>query len=108
MEISDLEDTLDRSSIVRSPKLIVTRVDNNSEEEEEMTLNPRKGLKELFAGRNKWLPFKDVPKSQSFPALPPPPPPTLNLLPMPNLKKKRKEREGAEEGELVPQKEPKQ
>ena len=107
MEIFYSEDTLDRPSIVRSPKLIVARVDNNSEEEEEMALNPRKGLKELFVGRNKGLPFKDVPKSQPLPALPPPPPPTLNLLPMLNLKKKRKEREGAKEGELVPQKEPK-
>ena len=33
--------------------------------------------------------------------LSPPHSPTVNLLPMPNLKKKRKEKEVAEEGEVV-------
>ena len=35
-------------------------------------------------------------------------PPTVNPFTVANLKKKRKEKEVAEEGELVPQKEPKQ
>lgn len=108
VEISNLEGALDRSSTVRYSKLIVTQVDSSSEEEEEMAFNPRKGLKELIVGRNKRLSSKDAPKSQSLPALPPPLSLTLNLLPMPNLKKKRNEKEGAKEGELVPQKEPKQ
>ena len=73
-----------------------------------MALNLRKGLKELLTGRNKGSSSIVAPKFQPFPALPPPSPSALNLLSMPNLKKKRKEKEGAEEGELVPQKEPKQ
>ena len=58
-------------------------------------------------GRNKGSSSKDAPKSQPLPTLPPPPPPVLNLFPMSNLKKKKKEKEGTEERELVPQKEPK-
>ena len=107
MEISDSKGELNRSSIVHSPKLIVARVDSNSEEEEEMALNQRKGLKELLVGKNKGSSSKDAPRSQPLPALPFPPPPTLNLLPLPNLKKKWKEKKGAEEGEVIPQKEPK-
>lgn len=38
----------------------------------------------------------------------PPPSPIVGLLPIPNLKKKMKEKEIAKEGEVVPQKEPKQ
>ena len=108
MEISNSKGALDRSFTVRSSKLIVAWVDSSSEKEEEMAFNPRKGLKELFVGRNKRLSSKDAPKSQPLPALPPPLSLTLNLLPMPNLKKKRNEKEGAKEGELVPQKKPKQ
>ena len=63
MEISNLEGALDRSSTVRSPKLIVAQVDSSSKEEEEMALNPRKGLKELLEGRNKGSSSKDAPKS---------------------------------------------
>ena len=37
----------------------------------------------------------------------PPPPLTVRLLSIPNLKKKRKEKEIVEEGEVVPEKEPK-
>ena len=39
--------------------------------------------------------------------LSPAPPPTVNMFAMANLKKKRKENEVANEGEVVPQKEPK-
>ena len=77
-----------------------------------MALNPRKGLKDLMVGRNKGSSSKEAPKSQLPPSLPLPPPlpppiTTLSLLPIPNLKKKRKEQE-VEEGETVLQKEAKQ
>ena len=68
------------------------------------TLNPRKGLRDLMARRNKGSSSKEVPKSQAPTNLPPPfPPPTttLGLLLIPNLKKKMKEQE-VEEGEMVP------
>ena len=74
---------------------------DSSEEEEEMVLNQRKCLKELLRGTN-----KGISGSQPLPTLPPPPSPTVELLPIPNLKKKRKEKEIAEEGEVVLQKEP--
>ena len=73
-------------------------------------MNPRRGLKNLIAGRNKGSSSKEVSKSQVPAHLPlPPPPPTtsLGLIPLPNLKKKRKEQE-LEEGEVVPQKGTKQ
>ena len=103
MEISDSKGELDRSSVVRSPRLIVTRVDNSFKEEEEMALNPRKGLKGLAS--------KDALKFQPLPALPPSPfPPAVSLLPIPYLKKKRKEKEKeiTEEGEVILHEEPKQ
>lgn len=51
---------------------------------------------------------KDTSGSQLPLALPPPPPPpTVGLLPIPNLNKKRKEKEIVEKGDLVPEKEPK-
>ena len=90
MEIADSEGALNRSSTVCSPRLIVAWVDSNSEEEQEMALNSRKGLKELLARKNKGSSSKDAPRSQPLLALPPPPHLTLNLLPMPNLKKKKK------------------
>ena len=71
-----------------------------------MSLNQRKGLRDLLAGRNQGSISKEVPKSQTPPNLPsPPPPPTTNLslLPISNLKKKRKDQE-LEKGEVVPQK----
>ena len=62
-KISDFEEELDRASIACSPKLIVARVDPNSEEDKEMDLNPRRGLKDLLIGRYKGSSSKDVPKS---------------------------------------------
>ena len=53
VEISNSDGELDRSSIVRSPKLIVAWMDNSFDEEKEMALNRKKGLKELLAERNK-------------------------------------------------------
>lgn len=64
-----------------------------------MTLNLRKGLKNLLAGRNKRSSFKEALKSQPLPTLLPSLPSTA-LLPIPNLKKKRKEQE-VEKGEVV-------
>ena len=69
-----------------------------------MALNPRKGMKDLTVGRNKASSSKEAPKSQLPLTLPPPPPPpttTVDLLPILNLKKKRKKQE-VEEGEVVP------
>ena len=88
---------------------MVARIDNSSEEEEEeMALNLRKGLKDLLAGRNKGSSSKEAPMSQPLPTFPFPPLPNIvGLLPIPNLKKKRKEQE-VENGEVVRQKEAKQ
>ena len=111
IHISDLEDEFDRISGVRTPGLMVVRVvDSSEKEEEEMALNPRKGLRDLMARRNKRSSSKEVPKSQVPANLPfPPLPPTTKLgqLFILILKKKRKEQE-VEEGEMVPQKEAKQ
>ena len=67
-----------------------------------MSLNPRKGLKDILTGRNKGSSSKEAPKTQPLSSLPLPPPLITSLLPLPNLKKKRKEQE-VEEGEVVRQ-----
>ena len=108
VEILDSKSELDRSSAAHSPQLIIVEVDSSSEEEDAMALNPRKSLRDLMAGRNKGSSSKEAPKSQLPPSLPLPPPlstTTAGLLPIPNLKKKRKEQEVEE---VVPQKEAKQ
>ena len=92
IHISDAEDEFDRISGVRTLCLVVANIDNSSEEEEEeMALNPRKGLKELLTGRNKGSSSKEAQRSQPLPTLSPPPPPTISLLLMPYLKKRMKE-----------------
>ena len=53
LEPSNSEAELDRFSAANSPKLLVAWVDTNFEEVEEMALNPRRGLKDLVAERNK-------------------------------------------------------
>ena len=109
VEIPDSEGELNRALIARSPRLIIAEIDSSSEEEDPMSLNSRKGLRDLMDGRNKGSSSKKVPKPQDPANLPlPPPPPTtaLGLLPIPNLKKKRKEQELEEE--MVPQKGAKQ
>ena len=65
-----------------------------------MAFNPRKGMKDLLSGRNKGSSSKEALKSQPLSTLPPLLPPTTSLLPIPNLKKKRKEQE-VKEGEVV-------
>ena len=106
VQVSDSEDELDRFSSVRTPGLVIAHIDDSLEDEEKMALNRKKGLKELFAERN-----KGTSRSQPLHTLlHPHPPPTVDLLPIPipNLKKKRKEKEIVEEGEVVSQKESKQ
>ena len=96
VQVLDSEDELNRVFVVRPFGLVITRINDSSkdEEEEEMSLNPRKGLKDLLAGRKKGSEPKDVPRSYPLPNLPPPPPhpPITGLLSIPNLRKKRKEK----------------
>ena len=79
--------------------------DNSSKDEEkEMALNQRKGLRDFMARRNKGSSSKEVPKSKAadnLPSLHPPPTTSLDLIHLPNLKKKRREQE-LEEGEVAP------
>ncbi|KAL0013065.1 hypothetical protein SO802_000134 [Lithocarpus litseifolius] len=78
-DISDSEGNLDKSSAAPSPKLIVARVDESIGKEEEMALDPRRGLRDIMANRNKGSSSKGVPKSQVLDDLPPPLPPTTTL-----------------------------
>ena len=82
--------------------------DSLEEEEEEMAMNRKKGLHELLMDRDKGLAPKGALGFQPPVALPPHSPPIVNPFIVANLKKKRKEKELAEEEELVSQKEPKQ
>nr|POF26706.1 hypothetical protein CFP56_60856 [Quercus suber] len=107
VQVLDLEDELDRFLGVLTLRLVIARMDDNLEDEKEMALNRKKGLKELLAERNKELAQKGASGSQHLPAFRLPPS-AINLLLMHNLKKKRKENKVAEEGEVVPQKEPEQ
>ena len=93
IQVLDSEDELDRSSSVRTPRLIISWVDDSleEEEEEEMALNRKKGLHKVFANRAKGLTPKDTSGSQSPLTLPPHPPSIVNLFAIANLKKKRKE-----------------
>ena len=106
VQVSDSEDEPDRFSSVRTLSLVIAHINDSLEDEEKMALNRKKGLKELFVERNKGT-LRPQPLHT---LLPPPPPPTVDLLPIPipNLKKKMKEKEIAEEGEVVSQKESKQ
>ena len=64
IHVLDAEDKFNRFSGVHTSSLVVGRVvDSSEEEEEEMALNLRKGLKDLMVGRNKWSSSKGVPKS---------------------------------------------
>ena len=105
VELLDSEADLDRFSAAHSLRLIVARVDTNSEDEEGgMDLKQRTSLKGLLANRNNGSASNEVPKTQV------PPPLSLiavGLLPNPNLKRKRKVQE-VEEGEVIPPKGAKQ
>ena len=64
IHISDPEDEFDRTSGVCTPGLIVAKIDDSfEEEEEEMAFNLRKFLKDLLVGRNKGSSSKEAPKS---------------------------------------------
>ena len=62
IELSDSEAKLDRLFAAHS-LILVTRVNNSSEEEEEMALNSRRDLKDLVAGRNKGSSSKKAPQT---------------------------------------------
>ena len=107
IQVLDLEDELDRSSGIHSSRFIVVRITSSleeEEEEEEMPLERKKGssLCELLARRSKGSVSKDALGFQ----LPPPPlshpPPLLSTFVPANLKKRKKNEEVVEEGELVP------
>ena len=63
IQLLDSEDELHRHSAAHFPRLIVAHVDPSSEEDEEMDINLRRGLKGLITGRNKWGLPKKVLKS---------------------------------------------
>ena len=87
VEILDSKGKLDKASVARSPKLVVARVDPSSEEDEKMDLNPRRGLKDLLAGRNKGSLSEKTFKSlvlANLPPLHPLPTTTFGLLPIPD------------------------
>ena len=104
IQVSNLEDDLDKFSDVHPFGLIVARVDNSLEEEkDEIPLNnKKKGLCQLLASRAKRSTPKDALGSPPLP--PPPPSPALLVNPFApaNLKKRNKDKEVAEKGELVP------
>ena len=108
IELSDFETNLDKLSVAHSPRIIVAWVDTSSEEEEEMALNLRRGLKDLVAGRNKGLSSKEAAQTQLPPNLPLPPfPSPPGLLLDPNLQKKNRKEKDIDEGENVPPKQQK-
>ena len=108
IQVLDSEDEPDRLLGVYTSSLVITCGGNSSKEEEnEMALNKKKSLHELFTKRAKGLASKDTQGLNPF-LLSSPPSPTVNMFAVANLKKKRKENEVPEEGNVVPQKEPKQ
>ena len=70
-----------------------------------MSLNKKKGLRELLADRAKGSTPKDTSQSQPHLPIPFPPPLAINPFAPTYLKKRKKEKVVAKEGELVPQKE---
>ena len=73
IQVSDIEDEPNRLSGVCTPSLVIAHIDNSfeEEEEEEMALNKKKGLRELLTDKAKGSAPKDTPRSQPLPALPP-------------------------------------
>lgn len=67
-----------------------------------MPLEWKKGLRELLAGKVKGSVPKDALGSQPLPTLPPPPPPLVNPFAPANLKKRKKGKEVANKGEVIP------
>ena len=61
IQVSDSEDEPDKFLGVHAPGLVIARIDNSlEEEEEEMSLNRKRGLHELLANRAKGLAPKDT------------------------------------------------
>ena len=90
--ISEAEEETDEYSCVQTPTLIVTYVEDSSDNEEEvMTLKPTPSLRELMKGRNKAPSPQEANKSKP-PVNPPPPLPQLpaNFGLKPNLELRRK------------------
>ena len=109
MDISNSETEFANLSSIHPKQLVITRIDLESEEEEEeMDQKKIPGLKGLLASRNKGGSSKKAPKTQPLVVFPHPPPPTdLDLQAMPNLKKRGPDHE-LEEGEVAPRKDNKQ
>ena len=64
IQVSDSEDEPDRFLGVHALGLVIARIDNSSEEEEEeMSLNRKRGLHELLANKAKGLAPKDTSRS---------------------------------------------
>ena len=103
VELSNSEADFDRSFATHPLRLVVDQVDTSSEEEEEMALNPRRGLKYLVA-RRKGSSSKDAPQTK----LPSNPPYPLGLHRDPNLQRKKWKGKDIKEGEILPPKDPKQ
>ena len=87
IQVSNSKDVLDRFSSVHTSGLVVARIASDSkeeEDEEEMPLERKKGLRELLANRAKGSVPKDASGSQ--PPLPPPPlPPSAHPFALANL-----------------------
>ena len=104
IQVLDSKDELDRFSGVRTSELVVAHIASDLEEEEEeiISLERKKGLPKLLAGRAKGSTPKDTSRSQLPPALPSPHPPLVNPFTPANLKKRKNDEEVVEERELVP------
>ena len=89
VDISDSETESVNLSSIHPKQLIITQVDSSEKEEEQMDQKSRPGLKGLLASRNKGGSSKKASKTQPPVISPPPPPTDLDLLAMPNLKKRR-------------------
>ena len=112
INISDAEGESDRNFGVHTPILVITCLENSSNEEEDsMVLNKgNNSLRELMVSRGKESTSKVAPKSQVPSNLPLPPPQIpidLGLWPNPDLKKKWP-LETLREGQMGPRKGTKQ
>ena len=101
VDISDFETEFVNLSSIHPKQLVIAQIDSEFEEEEKaMDLKKRPGLKGLLASKNKWGSSKEAPKTQPPVTLPLPSPTDLGLQAMPNLKKRRPDRE-LKEGEWL-------
>ena len=105
--ISEVEEETDEYLCIQTPALIVTYVEDSSDNEaEEMAPKSNQSLRELMKVRNKAPSPQEANKSKT-PVNPSPPPPQLptdlRLKPNPELRRKRHQ-EVPEEGEIGPPK----